>query len=86
MSIYQLTKGGKFDKISAAFQGHFTAHNEYGADGKKIAKLKQRIAVEGQTADFTPTLTLSIGPLKMRGRQHMTKRPHNSLGKEPSNF
>lgn len=44
--------GGKFDKTSAAFQGHFAANDEWGADAKKITKLKERIVSAGQTADF----------------------------------
>ena len=44
--------GGKFDKVHAAFLGHFAEHDVWGADVKKVRALEERLRAAGCEVTF----------------------------------
>lgn len=52
VTLFYGTGGGKLDKTNALFQGHFAENDEWGANPKKVDKLKERIEGAGQGAQF----------------------------------
>lgn len=50
--VFYGTGGGKLDKTSASFQGHFAQDDSWGAGPSKVEAIKARIVKAGRKADF----------------------------------
>lgn len=50
--VFYGTGGGKLDKTSASFQGHFAQDDSWGAGPSKVEAFKGRIVMAGRKADF----------------------------------